>query len=190
MFVLHQKPDGSRLISFLLSIGILLTAGTALMTWLISGEIHLFSITGIVLSVLLIFIELAWPNSILPVYKFWRTSQILFSKMLQWWIAAVCFYTVVLPVGVAGKVRQFKKPVNSNSMWHERSGLNENTYRSQHRLENKNSDGKDSWTGYYLEWSTNTRNKWAIFLTPFLALLKIHKVDEEKKTSDNIYTLY
>lgn len=190
MLMLTNSPERLHRLSLLVSFGITITLLAAIVTWLLRGPVAVVTLAILLITILLVVVEFVRRNSTIQLYNFCNVLLKHYSLFLQKWINNVCFYVIITSIGAFGKDRHFNEPGQGASMWHIRFTLHKDTYNGQYNKSSTGKTGTGSWIGNYVRWSLSTKNVWMIFLLPFLILLKIHKVEEEKKFPTNIYTLY
>lgn len=191
MMTLTNFPDRLQVFSFLLSFGILVTTLGSSIGWYFNGPVYLIVIAGILVTIIFVLLEMTRRKSTIRLYTFWNSLTKQYSFLLHWWVITVCFYIIFISVKMAGKDARFDQKSNERkSFWRARSTLDKNTYHSQYSENYSSNNIAKKWTSSFVRWSVATRNKWSLFLLPFLFLLKIHKVEEEKEFPANIYTLY
>jgi hypothetical protein len=191
MITLPKNPDRVQLYSFIISFGLLITIIGSIFGWYILGIFFEIIVSGVLLTIMLVTIEFIRRNSTLPLYSIWNSLTKIYSITLHRWINNVCFYMIITSVGFVGKDKRFVGDTRRNkSMWRSRSTLNKGAYNSQYNENNDKTNDSGKSIRNYIRWSISTRDKWILCLLPFLVLLKIHNVQEEKKFPANIYTLY
>jgi hypothetical protein len=191
MITLADNPDRVQLYSFLISFGLLISIIAGFIGWYLLGKFYEIIVLVGLLTFTLVIIEFIRRNSMLPLYKFWNNITRNYSLILNRWTNNVCFYMIISSVGLTGKDNRFSRDSrNSPSMWRTRSTLKRETFVSQYNELQDKTNGSRKWIRNYIRWSISTRNKWTLGLLPFIILLKIHKVREEKEFPANIYTLY
>jgi hypothetical protein len=191
MIILTESPDRVQLYSFLISFGLLISIVVSIIGLYILGIFFEIIIAGGLLTIIMVFVEFIRRNSMLPLYKLWNSLTRNYSLILQKWVNGICFYIIITSVGLAGKNNRFSNSSNNNpSMWRTRSTLNREAFNSQYNESHDKTNRGGKWIRNYIRWSISTRNKWILGLLPFIILLKIHNVREERKFPANIYTLY
>ncbi len=191
MITLTENPDRVQVYSFLISFGLLVSIIAGIIGWYLLDIFYEIIVTGGMLTITLVIIEFIRRNSLLPLYEFWDKITRNYSLILNRWTNNACFYMIITSVGLTGKDNRFiPESRNSPSMWRSRSSLKREAFISQYNEHQDKTNGSGKWIRNYIRWSISTRNEWTLGLLPFIILLKIHKVREEKEFPANIYTLY
>jgi hypothetical protein len=191
MITLTENPDRVQLYSFIISFGLLISIIVSIIGLYLLGIFYEYIVAGVLFTIIMVIIEFSRRNSMLPLYKLWNRLTRSYSLILQKWVNGICFYAIINSVGLAGKnIRFSDSSINNPSMWQTRSTLNREAFHSQYNESHDKTNRGGKWIGNYIRWSISTRNKWILGLLPFIVLLKMHKIREERKFPANIYTLY
>jgi hypothetical protein len=164
-------------LAFSLSAGVscaLLLAATISWQWVIAAP----AIAGLLLFA-------GWIDARIVEYPYraWNKLAREFTRVGRLWVLAVLYYGVFMPVGWAGSLMRVAAPKSGESLWTEHSPFCEDIRFS--------ACGTQKWLTAYLSWCRPSRNRWAIWLVPFLLLLTILETEEQTDSvPTNTYTLY
>jgi hypothetical protein len=122
----------------------------------------------------LVFPGWMWPRIIEYPYRAWNKLAREFVRFARFWVLAVSYYVIFIPVSWKGALFRVAAPKPGESLWMEHQTLSPEARSSTHgRI-----------TG-------GDRNHWTVWLIPFLLLLSMLGTDEQKgSVPSNIYTLY
>jgi hypothetical protein len=98
-------------------------------------------------------------------------------------VLRICHFIVFVAVSRAGSRFRFSEAASS-SAW----------LAAQHAARTPAEllplQTRPRWIRSYLGWAMHSGNGWAVFLIPFLCLLRMYAVEQEHGTQANIYTLF
>jgi len=191
MLELERPPNRKSKISFLLSFGITITLCLILITWA-QGFFYvlLSSGAGLMLTFALVLIELIRKDSTLPLYEFWNWLTGKYLQFINYWILAVCIRFIFSAVGLAGADKRFSASKGNCTMWKSRQTLASDVTRIQYNRNYKGGNLSGRWFSNYTKWSLATKEKWKLFLLPFLLFLKLHETGKSIESTTDNYTLY
>ncbi len=117
------------------------------------------------------------------ILRIWSKISVKISRMARRYVLTVLYYIVLPIIGLAGSRMTLKKP-NGNTMWHDWNEKNSPDLTSKQSEKN--------WLLTYLSWSFSSKNFWAVFLLPFILILKIAEEPSDRPTPESflMYTLY
>lgn len=191
MLELEKTPNRNQLLSFLLSLGLFITACMILITWNL-GFIYIIQAisTGLILTLGIALLEWWKNNSTLFIYNFWNRVAGYYLKLINYLLLAVCLRFIFTAVGLAGSDRNFVSFEDNESMWKSRKTVERDYIDLQYNRFYKRSKRPDNWIINYINWSLSSENKWQIILLPFLMLLSIHISEAGDQSVTSNYTLF
>lgn len=191
MLDLDKTPHRNKIVSFILSLGLVITACMVLLVWSF-GFIYIILSAGSGLMVTLALALMEWrrKNSTLFIYNFWNRLTGIYLRLLNYWLLAICLRFIFTAVGLAGSDRRFDSSGKKASLWQPRHTVERDHIGLQYNRYYKCSSRSENWIRDYLNWSIASGNGWQIFLLPFLLLLKFHTPDTRVQSESNNYTLY
>jgi hypothetical protein len=128
------------------------------------------------------FLGWIWPPIIDYPYRAWNKLAREFVRFAPFWVLAVSYYIVFTPVAWAGSFFRVAALKPGESLW-----IN---YQMSTEAQLQDASTR-SWFATYMSWCSGARNRWAVWLLPFLMLLSLLGTDEQKgSVPSNIYTLY
>jgi hypothetical protein len=140
--------------------------------------------------VLVATIGVACPAMMVKPYNLWNRISRRLERLMRFALLVTCYYVIVFPVSVCGS-RLVKRSLQNNaSLWVPRGTLPPNGYSSQYTGTAISSLPDDGAVLSYLRWAVSTKNAWAIFLTPFLFLIRLIESEYEEASPANVYTLF
>ena len=145
---------------------------------------------SVVLAVGMALPGLLRPLGISKTYRAWNKLAAYFAHGARFLVMGICFYTVLIAVGRAGRSLRLTSRSASESGWVLRRSVSPDAYLSQYDVLLQQHHEK-GWIRTYLSWSVRSGNLWAASLLPFLILAAAF--DDGQPTtvsSDDIYTLY
>jgi len=144
---------------------------------------------GIILPLVLVLPGLRRPLIMYIPYRIWIELVRRFASCVRPLLTGICFYLVLMPIGLTRSSVRLERLPRSESLWEARGTLPPTAYGSQSHL----STGKLSqkgWVYNYLSWAFKSGNFWAGYLLPFLLLLSALETDDQGSVPDDIYTLF
>jgi hypothetical protein len=127
------------------------------------------------------FVFAAWIDARIIEYPYraWNKLAREFARFGRLWVLVALYYILFIPVGWAGSLLRVSAPGSGESLWIEYQRFAENVHPRR------------GWVAAYFSWCRPKRNRWAVWLVPFLVLLSFLEIDQKKDTvPSNIYTLY
>ena len=167
--------------SFWIVVSGFLGAMVALSFWL--AESPQWGVAGTVAAAIIALPVLLRPGLASLPFRAWRYAGRSFSAIAASYIAALCYYIVILPVGRLGSSLQLMNP--GETLWLElRPEESKPSPRSP-----IGDHARVSATRGYLDWAFSGR-LWAVALAPFLLILSVFEVDQADDVPTDTYTLY
>jgi len=190
MLQLPSQPVRREVVSFIFSLGTLITLSVVAVWWLMGKNALYGFLFCSVLTILFAAIAYKRKNVFLPIYTFWNKTVLSYSMVLRWWVLHVCFYMIMFPLRILRNDLNIPgKRKNQKSMWSSKKTIDPKHYTGQFQGFYKRGS-RDKWVSEYIGWAISTGNKWMIVLLPFMIILKIYEPEIEKEFPSNIYTLY
>lgn len=115
----------------------------------------------------------AWNNRIAGSVSKYATAILL----------RICLFVIFSAVGRTGS-RFALGPIASSTMWLSKKSVE--CAREQLLLW----QGTPGWIRSYFSWAFRSGNSWAVVLIPFLVLLRMVSVEQQRTSEGNIYTLF
>lgn len=191
MLELEKTPNRNQLLSYLLSLGLFITACMILITWNLGFIYIILAIsTGLILTLGIALLEWWKKNSTLFIYNFWNRVAGYYLKLINYLLLAVCLRFIFTAVGLAGSDSRFVTLEDNESMWKSRKTVERDYIDLQYNRFYKRNKRADNWIIDYINWSLSSENKWQIILLPFLMLLSIHKSEAGDQSVTSNYTLF
>mgnify|MGYP001340470439 CR=1 FL=1 len=184
MITLPARPDRNWLRSFSVAFAL----GAGLVTIALAQVLGTRQPLRLAVAVTLV---IAVPGLLRPllmykIYRGWNRLARGYARVARHLLLRVCYYTVFALVARAGSALRVERPAPGTSLWTPRSTLPPATYTSQ---DASPAASKDGLAGVLL-WSIRSGQLWAIFLVPFLALLRMLEAEAKGGPPADIYTLY
>jgi hypothetical protein len=171
--------------AWLLAFNLSLTLSLGVVLGLLLGAMlgWLWSAAAFVFAAVFFLLGWMWPRMIEYAYRAWNKLAREFARFARFWLLAVLYYVVFIPVGWAGSLLRITAPDAGESLWTRRESL------SVDRRPGTRSTR--SWLAAYLSWCGRDRHQWAMWLVPFLLMLSVLQTEEKKgSVPSDIYTLY
>jgi hypothetical protein len=185
-------PDFPPRRAFLLSFWIILSCGfgLAMAILMISSVAPSWGFLALVTAVLAAALGITWPQFAALPYRAWNKIARLLSEMGRFWILSVCYYTFFFPVGSLGSQLKLAPPLPNESFWVPREGPDVEPQFQSATIAPENFFERE-WTAAYVSSCREPGRLWALFLLPFLLLLRVFEIEDSKSSVPaNIYTLY
>jgi hypothetical protein len=135
-------------------------------------------------------IGVARPEIAVKPYNLWNRISGRLEQFIRFALLAICYYVVLLPVSFCGS-RLVKRSLRENlSLWVPRGTFPPSGYSSQYTSSAVFFPVADGSVSSYLRWAMSTKNSWAMFLMPFLFLIRLVEPEHEESLPANLYTLF
>lgn len=180
-----KRPDRAWLQSFCIAWGLI---GLGLALW--PAEVG-HTATPLLASVPLLAVAILRPEIGSRPYQWWYRVARKYARIARAATVAVCYYTVFVAVGAAGRRVVLEPPRPARSGWVPKSTLARSAYRRTDAIP-AGPLARNWWTDL-LSWSLRGRQPWVVAVVPFVLLLRWFDFIEPTPTSgpaSNIYTLY
>lgn len=117
------------------------------------------------------------------ILRVWSKISVKISRLTKRYVLTILYYVVLPIIALSGHRVSLEKPLRE-SEWHNWSENNEL------KLIFKQS-GKN-WVFNYMSWAFRSKNVWAVFLLPFILILKITEEPSGGPPPESLlmYTLY
>lgn len=160
--------------------------------WLLDGVATAPKLaTWLVLTAVLAAPGLLRPYSVHMVYRGWNQAARSVARLVERYVTALCFFTVMLAMAVGSPVGRFERTPTSSSMWRSRGSQGRDSYPSQDNVPVDNDPGAGA-NKALSHWRRSTGRRSAVVLAPFVGLLQLTDVDgyDQGHAQTSIYTLY
>jgi hypothetical protein len=174
---------------YLKSFSLALSAEMALLSafcWLLQLNKSFAAILSI--AIVLASTSIVRPSLMLRPYRLWNAAARNFARCARLLLIVVCFYIVVLFAGRLGTSIKLARPNSDESLWVSKKFIEE-TLRHEFPATKEAIAYKD-WVRSYFHWAKSSKQLWAIFLIPFLALLAAVEIYTDRPLPPGVYTLF
>lgn len=129
--------------------------------------------------------DLAWR-----LYRAWDRRLVRpFASIAARIVMRICFFVIFVAASKAGSRLPLAAHGGASTSWTSRGSLSPDAYRTLFAA-GSTSGPSGAWIPNYLRWARQTGNLWSASLLPFLAVLRLLPLDEDKASQGNIYTLF
>jgi hypothetical protein len=142
---------------------------------------------GLIFGIVLAGLGYVSHPMVVHIYEIWARLSRNLSRFLNNAIMAVGYFTIFLLLRFTGSHLDRSVPTMAGSKWVRKTAESEPKYLQPVVFGDVS---KKSWMKSYLRWAWQSGNLWAVFLLPYLILLKIFRSEGESHLASNIYTLF